>query len=76
MSDSDWVVDVSLYPHVCFVPYDDGDIMLGMSLITEHCPGNLIGVIHSGGQEAVEEWIAAYPDWKQTYQKEVADDPH
>lgn len=74
MNDNDWVMDVSFYPKVVFVPYENGDIILGMNLMTKLCPGNLIGVIHSGGQEAVEEWLAAHPDWKQKYSKEVADE--
>jgi hypothetical protein len=74
MDNNDWVIDISLYPAVVFVPYNNGGIVLGINLMTERCPGNLIGIIHINGQEAVEEWIAAHPDWLQTYSRGVSDE--
>jgi hypothetical protein len=70
MNWTEWLLDVSFEPP-CFVPYerDTGRIVLGMNLITDRCPGKLIGLMHSGGQEAVEQWEANNPDWQTEFGK-------
>ena len=67
----DWVIDVTFgteFP--CFVPYDGETLVLGMNIISQKCPGNLVGVLHTEGQEAVDEWIVNHPQWYSTYSKE------
>jgi hypothetical protein len=63
-----WVVDVT-YEIPCFVPYEEGELILGMNLITEKCPGQLVGVIHAAGQDAVEKYCAENPNWYETFSK-------
>jgi len=68
----EWLMDVTHGDSPpCFVPYerDTGDIVLGMSLITDQCPGELVGVIHAGGQQAAEEYCTANPQWHQQFAK-------
>ena len=63
----EWVVDVTHGTEngACFCPYEreSDSIVFGMNFITDRCPGDLVGVVHMGGNEAVEEWCAANPDW-------------
>jgi hypothetical protein len=69
MSDN-WVLDVTLSAPV-FIPYeDDGTLVVGMNVVCERCPGNLVGVVHLDGQEKVEKWIAENPNWHEQYKKE------
>lgn len=60
----EWLLDVS-FSIPCFVPYEreTDTIITGMNVITDKCPGELVGVIHMDGQEAVEKWCAENPDW-------------
>lgn len=58
----DWVIDASLDPgdgtH-CFCPVDeDGEILTGLMVHSDKCPGSLVGAIHMDGHEAVEKWVA------------------
>jgi hypothetical protein len=72
-----WVVDVSNRDFYCFVPYnrETGMLVTGMNIITDKCPGKLIGVIHrDGGQAAVEQWIAAHLNWQSDLSSESATD--
>lgn len=64
----EWVLDVSFDMPV-FVPYerDTDTIVIGMNVARATSPGKLVGVIHEGGQEAVDEWIANHPEWKEEY---------
>jgi len=55
---SEWVYDISLN---CWVGYRSGDILLGMNVIGD-CPGTVVGIIHPGGQEAVDKWVDEHPD--------------
>ena len=69
MNWENWLLDVTYDPPV-FVPYeDDGSIVFGMNIMTSECPGNLIGVIHTEGQEAVEKWLSENPKWHEMYAK-------
>jgi hypothetical protein len=62
-----WALDVSLSAP-CFVPVEMDDagnvktIVWGMTLVADRAPGNLIGVVHQGGQDAVEKWCDENPD--------------
>lgn len=61
-----WVVDVS-FATPCFVPYIGGELITGMNLVQDHSPGELVGIIHCAGQEAVEAYCAAHPDWHRQF---------
>lgn len=66
-----WLLDVSFWRDdmpPCFVPYEgNGDIITGMNLLTDQCPGNLVGVYHEAGKQAAEAWCAEHPDWRTKY---------
>jgi len=64
-----WVLDVTYTPALppVFVPYENGNLVLGMNVVSATCPGELIGVIHEGGQEAAEKWCAENPNWYEQY---------
>lgn len=67
MDTKKWVLDVT-YSMPAFCPYkDDGTIITGLSVISNECPGEFVGVIHLDGQEAVEKWLAEHPDWEKEY---------
>ena len=65
---TEWVLDVTFDPP-CFCPFDraTGEVIVGMSLIADSAPGPLIGVFHADGQDEVEAWVAAHPDWATKY---------
>jgi hypothetical protein len=65
----DWLLDVTMDPP-CFVPYERGRAVLGMCVLTDRCPGRLVGVIHEDGQAAAENWCAENPDWRERYRKD------
>lgn len=67
-----WVIDCSMHepgmPYVyCPVEFgDDGEIsnvVVGMMLMGKP-KGDVVGVYHQDGQEAVERWCAANPEWR------------
>ena len=61
-----WVIDATmeLDGGVYFVPIeDDGAVVTGFCVISDECPGKLVGVVHEGGQEAAEQWCAEHPEW-------------
>jgi hypothetical protein len=64
---SDWIIDVTRWPNYCFVPYINGNIVFGMNLITDTCPGNLVGFIHLDGNIAAQQWENKNPDWHKKY---------
>jgi hypothetical protein len=69
-----WVIDASMPTPddniVTFVPIEDDEtLVLGMNFIGNKCPGNLVGVVHLNGQEAVEQWIKDHPDWHKQFKK-------
>lgn len=53
----------------CFCPYEEstGTIMIGLHVIADKCPGELIGVFHEGGEDAAEKWCCDNPDWHERY---------
>lgn len=60
-----WVLDITLGEPYAFCPIEDnGDVVVGLTIITDKCPGNLSGVMHLDGQEAVEKWCAEHPTWR------------
>ena len=69
----EWVLDITLgtEPMPCFCPYerDEDAIVFGMNLITERCPGELVGVVHMDGEKAVDRWVAENPNWYKKYSK-------
>jgi hypothetical protein len=74
---NEWVLDLTFgtEPMPCFCPYerDTGAIVTGMNMLTDRCPGELVGVVHLDGQEAVEKWCADNPDWHERYAKKPDD---
>ena len=75
---NNWVLDVTYVPNMppVFVPYeDDGTLVLGMNVMSEKCPGELVGIIHEGGQEAVEKWCSENPNWYEQYSRPTKDAP-
>ena len=68
---NDWVLDVSLEPPFAFCPYiEPGEVIIGMSVISARCPGNLVGVFHVDGWAAVNRWVDGNPTWYEDYRKE------
>ena len=69
MSDfKEWVLDVS-FDIPAFCPYESetDEIVTGLSIMTNKCPGKCVGIIHADGRDALEKWITEHPDWKKTY---------
>lgn len=66
---NNWVLDVTYMPEMppVFVPYDNGTLVLGMNVMSERCPGKLVGVVHMDGQEAAERWCTENPSWYTQY---------
>lgn len=69
-----WVWDVSMPTKYgkCLCPVEmdeDGEVtsvVVGMNFIGDKPPqGTVIGLFHDGGNEAVEAWMAANPDWRE-----------
>ena len=69
--DQEWVLDISLGEPYAFVPYDKKrDVLVfGLNVISDKCPGKLIGVISNQGDEHIEKWIKENPDWKERFNK-------
>jgi hypothetical protein len=60
---SGWVLDASFWPNRVFVPLGkDALPILGMNLMAPLPPGKLVGVIHAGGQDAVDEFVGEHAD--------------
>lgn len=70
-----WVMDITNgVENPCFCPYEDGDVIFGLSVMSSRCPGNLIGVLRLDGQEEVDVWIEDNPDWQERFAKGASDD--
>lgn len=71
MKQEDFVLDVTLDGGGlnCYCPYlkDTEEVVFGLSILTDRCPGNLVGVVHMDGNEAVEKWIAEHPEYPERY---------
>jgi len=68
---NEWLLDVS-FGVPAFVPYerDTDSVIIGLTMLSDKCPGKIIGVIHCDGQEAVESWVEAHPNWYSQYSSE------
>lgn len=68
---NEWMLDITfgLNPMPCFVPYDAGEdaVVFGLSVLTNRCPGKLVGVCSQNGQQEVEKWCEENPDWREQY---------
>lgn len=64
----EWVLDVS-FSTPCFCPFDreTGEIVVGLNVITDKCPGELVGVVHRGGDEMAEKWCDENPGWHKRF---------
>lgn len=50
----EWVLDVSVGEPYSFCPFEEsGSVVVGLSFISDKCPGKLVGVFHAGGADAV-----------------------
>jgi hypothetical protein len=49
-----WVIDGTMGYPFCFCPLDGDNIVTGMNLLTDKPPGELVGVVHSDGDEAAD----------------------
>ena len=70
---NNWVMDVTNWPVYCFMPVDGQDIIFGVNLISDKCPCNLVGIIHSDGLEFAEAWAQENYDWFEKYSSEKED---
>lgn len=61
-----WVLDVTmadLEGPRAFCPLDNkGNVVVGLTFISDTPPGELVGVFHEGGDEAVEAWCDQHPE--------------
>lgn len=73
---TEWVLDVSMIRDgmPCFCPVDvdeNGEataVVVGMNYIGAVPKGaKIIGAYHPDGVEAIEEWVAAHPDWRKEF---------
>ena len=68
----EWVLDVTngVNPP-CFIPYKlkTDTLILGMNLISDKCPGKLVGIVHLDGQKKANNWTENNPDWYEKYSK-------
>lgn len=64
-----WVMDVSYESEpYCFCPIkNDGSIVVGMNVIADRSPGNLVGIFHTDGQGAAKNWEQKHLDWYEKY---------
>ncbi len=58
-----YVLDVTMNPP-CWCPYEEetGNIVVGLSMIQNECPGEMVGIFHQDGQEKVNEWMENNPE--------------
>jgi hypothetical protein len=66
MAFKEWLLDVT-NPETAFIPIDGESIIWGFTMIQDHSPGPLVGVVSENGQEHVEEWISQNPSWREDY---------
>lgn len=54
-----WFLDISHWPHRAWVPFDNGEIVFGVTLIADLPPGDgaVTGVCHPVSQDLVDEWL-------------------
>ena len=72
-----FVLDVSFTPSMppSFVPVDENEnIIIGLSITTDVCPGELVGVYHQEGGELAQKWVEEHPDWYKRYSRPRGDD--
>jgi len=68
----DWLLDLTYLEDgvVSFIPYEDEELYTGMVMVSDRCPGNLLGVCHIDGRQVAEAWVNVHPDWQIQYGKE------
>lgn len=70
---NEWVIDATLEDKdgfLCFVPIENKGTaqetyVVGMNVLSNvqnFERGKIVGIIHEGGQEAVEKWIQEHPE--------------
>lgn len=69
---SEWALDVTLAKHtgaVAFVPICGDEVVWGLTVVSDRCPGTLTAVVSQDGIEDVNEWVAENPTWQIDYAK-------
>ncbi len=54
-----WVLDVTNgceSPLFCPIE-DDGTIVIGMNILSNKCPGKLVGIFHTSGVALAQQWM-------------------
>ena len=64
----DYVLDVT-FSVPAFCPYESNPerVFTGVTHLSERCPGNLVGVYHSDGLEAADDWCKRNPGWRERF---------
>jgi hypothetical protein len=67
---NDYVLDITngVEPPV-FVCYENNEVVFGLNVVSDKCPGNLVGVIHLDGQKEADKWVDENPNWHEKYGK-------
>ncbi len=56
---TNWVIDTSVKPQdgmLCFCPYENGDVLVGLSLLAQKPPGKVIGCFHPSSPQALVDF--------------------
>ena len=66
---NEWIMDVTDWPKYCFCPYEPetGNVVLGMNVIQDRCPGKLAGIYHGDGNDFAATWCNENPTWRELY---------
>ena len=68
MKNKERILDVSCSTQ-SYIPYEreTDTLIIGANIMTEKCPGKLVGLYHPEGNVAIEQWEADNPDWRKKY---------
>ena len=71
---NEWIMDVTNYPeYVSFSPYEDDSVILGMTYISDKCPGTIVGVMHFDGPEMSNKFIEEHPNLREEFELNLVD---
>lgn len=62
----EWVLDVTT-DRPCFVPIQGDQVFWGICVITDRCPGLLMGLTSQRGIRHARRWEQANPEWALKY---------
>lgn len=63
----EWVLDITNLPVVAFCPVDGESVVFGMTVLTDRCPGHLVGVVSQHGQQHALAFATKNPAWQWAY---------